>query len=211
MLMVRLEELTQWGQQFIDKLGWHQGDSKRVAWIPTMRNLRYYTTLGLLDRAAHFKGRTAFYTSKHLLQVLAIKYLQQSDYRLEDIQQMLLGQSEEYLAHMLGLTLPLPPPQSFSQDYSSPPRPTNFWEEVPSKTTVGPDLPENFYQQVISIEPISGIQILINDKQLPSSFPVEKLIQDISKLLHKYSLTSSMPNYKGGNHRECQSNPIINT
>src|SRR5262249_33767362 len=50
--------------------------SGRVRNVPDCRTIRYYTTLGLLDRPAVMRGRTALYGPRHLLQLVAIKRLQ---------------------------------------------------------------------------------------------------------------------------------------
>ena len=50
--------------------------SARVRAVPDARTIRYYTTLGLIDRAAEMRGRTALYGERHLLQLVAIKRMQ---------------------------------------------------------------------------------------------------------------------------------------
>src|SRR5690348_15034744 len=50
--------------------------SARVRDVPDVRTIRYYTTLGLIDRPAALRGRTALYGRRHLLQLVAIKRLQ---------------------------------------------------------------------------------------------------------------------------------------
>lgn len=191
--MVRLEELAQWGQQLMDRLGWHEGDSKRVTWTPTPRLLRYYTTLGLLDRAAHFQGRTAFYTGKHLLQVLAIKHLQLAGSKLEDIQRMLLGKSEESLAEMLGVALPLPDPQVPSQEMAPLKRRSDFWEELPERALPSPTLPVAPRRQLQSLEPLAGLQLLIESDRLPEGFPLEEFLQKVSDLVRDMNEGGSTP------------------
>lgn len=191
--MVRLEELAQWGQQLMDRLGWHEGDSKRVTWTPTPRLLRYYTTLGLLDRAAHFQGRTAFYTGKHLLQVLAIKHLQLAGSKLEDIQRMLLGKSEESLADMLGVALPLPDPQVPSQETAPLKRRSDFWEELPERALPVPTLPVAPRRQLQSLEPLAGLQLLIESDRLPEGFPLEEFLQKMSDLVRDMNEGGSKP------------------
>ncbi|MCZ7645583.1 MAG: helix-turn-helix domain-containing protein [Planctomycetota bacterium] len=71
--------------------------------VPNARALRYYTTLGLLDRPAEMRGRTAYYGRRHLLQVVTIKRLQAQGLPLEKIQARLLGLTDtklEDLAHL---------------------------------------------------------------------------------------------------------------
>src|SRR6266511_973198 len=66
------------------------------------RSGTYYTTLGLLDRPAEMRGRTAYYGPRHLLQLLAIKRLQAAGRTLTEIQQTLLGLSEGELRRLAG-------------------------------------------------------------------------------------------------------------
>ena len=66
-------------------------ESARVRAVPDTRTIRYYTTLGLLAAPAQMRGRTAFYSETHVLQIVAIKRLQASDLTLSDIQQRLVG------------------------------------------------------------------------------------------------------------------------
>src|SRR5262245_15333823 len=65
--------------------------SGRVRDGPDRRTIRYYTTLGLLDRPAEMRGRTALYSRRHLLQLVAIKRLQARGLSLAEIQERLLG------------------------------------------------------------------------------------------------------------------------
>src|SRR5437016_12050752 len=71
--------------------------------IPDQRTIRYYTTLGLLDRAAELRGRTALYGRRHLLQLVAIKRLQARGLALADIQERLLGATDATLARIARL------------------------------------------------------------------------------------------------------------
>ncbi len=75
----------------------------RVREVPDRRTLRYYTTLGLLDRPAEMRGRTAYYAQRHLWQLLAIKRLQACGQTLVQIQQALLGLSEEELRRLANM------------------------------------------------------------------------------------------------------------
>ena len=58
----------------------------QVRAVPDERALRYYTTLGLLDRPAAMRGRTALYGPRHLLQLVAIKRRQAQGRSLAEIQ-----------------------------------------------------------------------------------------------------------------------------
>jgi len=69
----------------------------QVREIPDPRTIRYYASLGLVDPPAEMRGRTALYTRKHLLQVVAVKRLQAAGRSLVEIQQQLLGLTEAAL------------------------------------------------------------------------------------------------------------------
>jgi hypothetical protein len=77
--------------------------SGRVRDVPDSRTIRYYTTLGLLDRPAVMRGRTALYGSRHLLQVVAIKRLQTEGLSLAAVQERLLGLSNAALRRLARL------------------------------------------------------------------------------------------------------------
>jgi DNA-binding transcriptional MerR regulator len=68
----------------------------RVSSAPDARTVRYYTTLGLIDRP-RIEGRQAQYGERHLLQLLAIKALQALEQPLAQIQQRLYGRSDAEL------------------------------------------------------------------------------------------------------------------
>ena len=71
--------------------GYEGQASGRVRDVPDLRTIRYYTTLGLIDRPAGFRGRTALYGLRHLLQLVAIKRLQARGHSLVEVQERLLG------------------------------------------------------------------------------------------------------------------------
>src|SRR5262245_61423969 len=75
----------------------------RVRDVPDRRTIRYYTTLGLLDRAAALRGRTALYGRRHLLQLVAVKRLQARGLSLAEVQQQLLGLADAALGRIARL------------------------------------------------------------------------------------------------------------
>lgn len=99
----RLDELVRRSRRLLALLPDGEGDSRRVRWQPNERLVRYYTTLGLLDRPAELRGRTAYYRDRHLLQLLAIKTLQARGQSLQAVQARLAGQPDAALAALLGL------------------------------------------------------------------------------------------------------------
>jgi DNA-binding transcriptional MerR regulator len=72
----------------------------RVSPAPDARTVRYYTTLGLLDRPV-IVGRQARYGQRHLLQLLAIKGLQKRALPLAGIQERLYGRSDAELEALI--------------------------------------------------------------------------------------------------------------
>jgi DNA-binding transcriptional MerR regulator len=72
----------------------------RVSPVPDARTIRYYTTLGLLDRPV-IEGRQARYGKRHLLQAVTIKALQGRGMPLSEIQSRLYGLSDEEMESLL--------------------------------------------------------------------------------------------------------------
>lgn len=77
--------------------------SGRVQQIPDTRAIRYYTTLGLLDRADSMVGRTAYYGKRHIEQLVAIKRLQAHGHSLTQIQATITGISNRKLRGLANL------------------------------------------------------------------------------------------------------------
>lgn len=72
----------------------------RVRELPNGRTIRWYTTIGLVDRPLANRGRVALYGPRHALQLAAIKQLQARGLSLAQIQERLLGISDEELADL---------------------------------------------------------------------------------------------------------------
>lgn len=92
-----LEELSREVERLLRTKG-IRGDraDHRVSSIPDARTIRYYTTLGILDRP-RAAGREARYNARHLLQILVIKALQVMGMPLTEIQTRIYGRSDEEL------------------------------------------------------------------------------------------------------------------
>lgn len=78
-------------------------DSGRVADVPNERLVRWYSTIGLVDRPAIGQGRTARYGERQLAQVVAVKRLQAQGLPLVEIQQRLIGAPDAELRRVAGL------------------------------------------------------------------------------------------------------------
>ena len=74
----------------------------RVAPVPDARTVRYYTTLGLVDRP-RIVDREARYGPRHVLQLASVKRLQAEGARLADVQRRLYGRSDAELRALLSM------------------------------------------------------------------------------------------------------------
>ena len=79
-------------------------DDGRVTAAPDERAVRFYQTTGLIDRPARYEGRRAVYGYRHLLQLVAVKRLQEEGQPLALIQVALAGRSTSQLEAALGRT-----------------------------------------------------------------------------------------------------------
>lgn len=78
----------------------------QVRAVPDDRTIRYYGTIGLLDRPLAMRGRTALYGRRHLAQIIAIKRLQATGRSLAEIQELWSTLDDVSLARMSGVALP---------------------------------------------------------------------------------------------------------
>jgi DNA-binding transcriptional MerR regulator len=121
--------LAELGDRVVQALseGYEQAASRRVRAIPNQRTIRYYTTLGLLSKPLAWRGRTALYGRRHLMEIVAIKRLQAKGLSLAQIQQRLAGIGQRNLEKIANLPTcppapPSPPPTAERR------RDTAFWK-----------------------------------------------------------------------------------
>jgi len=115
--------------------GYDKPANGQVRAVPDRRTIRYYTTLGLIDRPAEMRGRTAFYGRRHLWQLVAIKRLQARGLSLQEVQQHLVGLGDTALrrlarvdAEAAAILAPRPAARA------------DFWQAVPAEVaTPEPD------------------------------------------------------------------------
>jgi DNA-binding transcriptional MerR regulator len=98
-----LDELVGRVSDALGAAGYPGAPNGRVRELPDRRAIRWYTTIGLLDRPAGMRGRTALYGERHLAQLVAIKRLQAQGHSLADIQAELVGATDTALMHIAGL------------------------------------------------------------------------------------------------------------
>ncbi len=73
----------------------------KVTDLPSERTVRYYISRGIMDRPLGKRGTTSLFGYRHLLQLLAIKYLQSQYLPLEKIRIVLAGRSNRELEEIL--------------------------------------------------------------------------------------------------------------
>src|SRR4051794_40462102 len=99
----------------------------RVRDLPDRRAIRWYTTIGLVDRPLGMRGRTALYGPRHLLQLVAIKRRQADGRALAEIQAELTGATDEELRAVARV-----PGGLLEADAVAPaPAPARFWAAPP--------------------------------------------------------------------------------
>src|SRR6186713_2205469 len=102
--LFRIENLCQQAAYVLQHTQYEGQESARVREVPDVRTIRYYTTAALIDRCSEMRGRTAYYSSRHLLQLIAIKRLQAQGLTLLEVQQKLLGATDAALKKLAGVT-----------------------------------------------------------------------------------------------------------
>lgn len=95
-----LEELSQHSQRELE-MRKIPNPGGRVSQTLSARTIRYYTSLGLVDRPSSYDGGVAKYGPRHLLQLLAIKILQAEYLPLPEIQKQLFGRSQQELSEIV--------------------------------------------------------------------------------------------------------------
>jgi DNA-binding transcriptional MerR regulator len=133
-----LEDLAETAVRLLRRLEVRPNDG-RIASAPDVRSVRYYQTIGVVDRPIRYDGRRAVYGFRHLLQLLAVKRFQQEGHSLHLIQRSLAGCPTPVLEQALGTVLsglgPTPDPERAA---ASPSRHDVPPSRVPSSTAEPP-------------------------------------------------------------------------
>ncbi len=183
----------------------YKGQSNgRVRDVPDQRTIRYYTTLGILDRPADRRGRTALYNQRHLLQLVAIKRLQTRGQTLVEIQEKLVGLTNSDLRRIAKIAGPSdeqPRIKSGSSRTSRKER-EGFWRDVPEFNEQCSDDSEHKQSQEPSdtgVSTIHGVRLTDNvNLLLETDRPLEEedveairvVAEPLLKLLEKRRLIS---------------------
>lgn len=170
--------------------------SGRIRAVPDSRTIRYYTTLGLIDRPAAMRGRTALYGPRHLRQIVAIKRLQADGLSLQEVQSRLAGVAGRELENIarVGEVVeaegPPPPP--------APARGRGFWkqpaaeldeqeQELPSAAPVR--------RQALDLAP--GVTVVFGDDRAPTERDAAALLRAAAPLLEELQARGLMRPHNG--------------
>jgi DNA-binding transcriptional MerR regulator len=139
-----LDELAARVAEVLDGPAYPGAPNGRVRDVPDARAIRWYSTIGLVDRPSGMRGRTALYGPRHLLQLVAVKRRQAQGLRLADIQAELSGAPDDQLRRIAelppaGRVPKLPPAAESPQPDSSTPVRDKFWGERPVGVTITPE------------------------------------------------------------------------
>jgi hypothetical protein len=92
-----IDELAAHVAAVLDGVTYPGAPNGRVRDVPDARAIRWYSTIGLVDKPGAMRGRTALYGPRHLLQLVAVQRRQAQGHKLADIQVELTGATDEQL------------------------------------------------------------------------------------------------------------------
>lgn len=169
-----LEELARRVSDALSAAGVDQSNGQ-VSPVPDARTLRYYTTLGLLDRPIPH-GRRAHYDDRHVRQAVAVKKLQAEGLALGEIQQRLAGGAR--------------PSRRAGH--------AEFWKAAPA----APGAPASTTRPRLSVQvPLGrGVTITVPADRLPSPAEVAALAAAATPLLEK-AAALGLQDEETGEHR----------
>ena len=154
-------------------------DNGQVRAIPDERSIRYYTTLGLIDRPAAMRGRTALYGRRHLAQLVAIKRLQSLGKTLAEIQTLLPTLDDATLSRVSGVVVTSTP-----RDRSERPM---FWKEAPPLVPLPLPLPlpgsSASFIPTLSLALAPGVTLSVTPARAPTDADAEAIRRAAAALL----------------------------
>jgi len=126
--------------------------SGRVTGVPDARLIRWYTTIGLLDRPAIGPDRYARYGMRHLLQVVAVKRLQAQGLAIAEIQARLAGATDAQLRRVAAL----PPALADADARVGAGGERTFWTHDPDPT---PEVPAPVAETGHDVARVQGLRL----------------------------------------------------
>lgn len=125
----------------------------RVRDVPDRRAIRWYTSIGLVDRPLGMRGRTALYGPRHLQQLVAIKRRQAEGRSLAQIQGEFTFLSPDRLIEVSQV-----PPRLLESDGPGPDQPVDghrprFWAQPPTAELPTADAPPPVHHEPLTRQP----------------------------------------------------------
>ncbi|WP_327009459.1 helix-turn-helix domain-containing protein [Dactylosporangium sp. NBC_01737] len=142
-----LDELTARVAAALEGTAYAGAPNGRVRDVPDARAIRWYATIGLVDRPT-MRGRTALYGPRHLAQLVAIKRRQSEGRRIADIQIELAEAPDALLWEIADLPKHEQPHRTSLRGSAA----VRFWTEPPAPHTPPPAPPP----ALLSGVPLSG-------------------------------------------------------
>jgi hypothetical protein len=132
----------------------------RIRDVPDRRAVRWYATTGLVDRPAAMRGRTALYSQRHLLQLVAVKRRQSAGRSLAEIQAELAGAPDAALAGIARV------PDQVLDGGAAAPAPagsvrTRFWADAPAPAQAAPPEPAPAPASLTGVPLGDGVVLLV--------------------------------------------------
>ena len=165
----------------------------QVRAVPDERTVRYYATLGLLDRPAAMRGRIALYDRRHLAQVVAIKRLQSAGRTLAEIQALWATLDDETLARMSGVALPAKPREARNE----------FWKTAPvarvvTREPAPPPAAPAAVELRVQLAPEVALAIAVPDGVALTTADIAALRAAAAPLLSELARCRLAPHARGG-------------
>jgi len=149
-------------------------DNGQVRAIPDERSIRYYTTLGLIDRPTSMRGRTALYGRRHLAQLVAIKRLQSLGKTLAEIQTLLPTLDDPTLSRVSGVVVKSTPRASSR---------AAFWRDEPTLAPVPLPGSSASFIPTLSLALARGVTLTVTPARAPTDADAEAIRRAAAALL----------------------------
>jgi DNA-binding transcriptional MerR regulator len=154
----------------------------QVRAVPDERAIRYYTSIGLVDRPAAMRGRTALYGRRHLAQLVAIKRLQALDKPLAEIQKLLPTLDDKTLARVAGVTLPVE--RGRRQDFwRAPPAQAKREVPAPAAATRAAAPAASGFDATWTLTLASGVTLTLQSQRAPTDADADAVLNAARALL----------------------------
>ncbi len=169
-------------------VGYQASENGQVSAVPDARTIRYYGSLGLVDRPTEMRGRTALYSRRHLLQLVSIKRLQARGLKLADVQVELGGISNTALEELAQVPEIAGPARPQALPATSTSRRESFWSApvlARSTRSEAHHRPEPVRAQTqLKIELAPGVHIVVDTSKVPTQADRESLGPSAQGLLN---------------------------